>query len=106
MNAASTIGRIGSAYLCEQFNPLKVHCAVTSVSSLLCFFLWTFASNIDTALAFVVLFGATSGSVIGLPPASMAAILRTKTERLGQWTGTLDRLIISHLSMHAFTHHF
>lgn len=89
MNATSTIGRIGSAYLCEHFNPLKVHCVVTFTTSLLCFFLWTFASTLNLALAFVVLFGATSGSVIGLPPASMAAIVHKRTEKLGQWIGKL-----------------
>lgn len=87
MNATSTIGRIGSAYLCGHFNPLKVHCVVTLITSLLCFLLWSLASTLDLALVFVVLFGATSGSVIGLPPASMAAILHGSPEKLGQWTG-------------------
>lgn len=89
MNGTSTIGRLGSAFLCVKFNPLHVHCAVTLVSSLLCFFLWTFATTLPVALAFVVLFGAFSGSVIGLPPASMASILHTNGEKLGQWVGMM-----------------
>jgi len=90
MNGASTIGRLGSAYICKYANPLHVHCAVTLVASFLCFFLWTFAATLPAAVAFVVIFGAFSGSVIGLPPASMAAILHNDNARLGQWTGWLS----------------
>ncbi|KAF3226491.1 hypothetical protein TWF106_000233 [Orbilia oligospora] len=92
MNGSSTIGRLSSSYLCDHFGALNVHAGVTLVSSFLCLFLWTFASNLGSALAFVIIFGAFSGAVIGLPPASMAAILGphpTQQGKLGQWTGMM-----------------
>ncbi|EPS39645.1 hypothetical protein H072_6574 [Dactylellina haptotyla CBS 200.50] len=92
MNASSTIGRLSSSYLCDHFGALNVHAIVTLVASFLCLFLWTFAKSLPAALGFVVVFGAFSGSVIGLPPASMAAILGpdpTQQAKLGQWTGMM-----------------
>lgn len=92
MNGCSTFGRLSSAWLCDKFGALKVHMVVTTVSSMLCLFLWTFANTLAPALVFAILFGAFSGSVIGLPPASMAAILGPEPDRqarLGQWTGMM-----------------
>ncbi|TIA62776.1 MFS general substrate transporter [Aureobasidium pullulans] len=92
MNGCSTFGRLSSAWLCDRFGALHVHMTVTIVSSILCLFLWTFANTLAPALAFAILFGAFSGSVIGLPPASMAAILGADASRqakLGQWTGMM-----------------
>ncbi|KAK6530353.1 hypothetical protein TWF694_003709 [Orbilia ellipsospora] len=90
MNASSTIGRLSSSYLCDIFGALQVHFIVTLVSSFLCLFLWTFAKDLAATLAFVILFGAFSGSVIGLPPAAMAAVLGPdRQERLGHWTGMM-----------------
>lgn len=91
MNASSTIGRIGSAYLCDRFGALHVHCTVTYVASMLVLFLWQFADSLQAAIAFVVCFGAFSGAVIGLPPASCAQIcdrLDLKSQ-LGHWTGMM-----------------
>jgi MFS family permease len=54
--------------------------------------LWTVTTELGHALAFVILFGAVSGAVIGLPPASMAYILGPSSSRqakLGQWTGLM-----------------
>lgn len=92
MNASSTIGRVGSAYLCDYLGALNVHCTVTFVASLLTLILWSLASNLSSALAFVVIFGAFSGSVIGLPPASVAYTLGPDPlaqAKLGQWTGMM-----------------
>ncbi|KAF2228133.1 major facilitator superfamily domain-containing protein [Elsinoe ampelina] len=93
MNGASCIGRLSSSFLCDHFGALRVHSLVTLVAGMLCFTLWTLASTLPAAIAFVVLFGAFSGSVIGLPPASMAAILGNRDAaaqaKLGQWTGMM-----------------
>jgi MCP family monocarboxylic acid transporter-like MFS transporter 10 len=54
--------------------------------------LWTFTDQLGEALAFVILFGAVSGAVIGLPPASVADILGPNPSmqaKLGQWTGQM-----------------
>ncbi|EME77941.1 uncharacterized protein MYCFIDRAFT_145684 [Pseudocercospora fijiensis CIRAD86] len=93
MNATSTLGRIGSAYLCDHFGALNVHAVVTFVASVLILTLWTTASTLKSAIAFVILFGAFSGAVIGLPPASVADILgkfnKQNQKKLGQWTGMM-----------------
>jgi len=92
MNASSTIGRLGSAYLCDHFGALNVHAVVMAIASLLVLLLWTMASDLSSALAFVVVFGAFSGAVIGLPPASVAYILGPDPlaqAKLGQWTGMM-----------------
>ncbi|SMY29179.1 unnamed protein product [Zymoseptoria tritici ST99CH_1A5] len=92
MNATSTIGRLGSAYLCDHFGALNVHATVTAVASILVLALWSLASTLPSAIAFVVIFGAFSGAVIGLPPASVAYILGPTPEaqaKLGQWTGMM-----------------
>lgn len=54
--------------------------------------LWTLAGTAGAAIAFVVLFGAVSGAVIGLPAASVAHILgskRSERAKLGHWTGMM-----------------
>lgn len=109
MNASSTIGRLGSAWLSDRWGALNIHMASTAVGSLLVLILWTQAFTLGPALAFVIIFGAVSGAIIGLPPASIAYILhhappgtleRTTTEdtatstmlsssKLGQWTGMM-----------------
>ncbi|KAJ9666537.1 hypothetical protein H2201_003460 [Coniosporium apollinis] len=95
MNVSSTLGRVGSAYLSDHFGAVNVHAIVTTVASLLILILWTLATQLNAAIAFVVLFGIFSGSVIGLPPASVAWILGphpTQQARLGQWTGMMYTL--------------
>jgi len=92
MNGASTIGRLGSSYLCDHFGALNVHATVTLIASLLILLLWTMVETVAGAIAFVVCFGVFSGAVIGLPPASVAYILGpvpAAQAKLGQWTGML-----------------
>ena len=92
MNGASTLGRLGSSYLCDKFGALNVHATVTYVAALLVLCLWTTAKTVPAAIAFVVLFGIFSGAVIGLPPASVAFILGPDPlaqAKLGQWTGMM-----------------
>ena len=92
MNATSTVGRVSSAYLCDHFGALNVHAVVTFIGSLLVLTLWTTATTVPSAIAFVVLFGVFSGAVIGLPPASVAYILGKSPEaqsKLGQWVGMM-----------------
>lgn len=53
---------------------------------------WPFVTTLSAALGFVIVFGAVSGAVIGLPPASIANILGagpTAQSKLGQWTGMM-----------------
>jgi MFS family permease len=65
-------------------------------SSLLVYILWTLARSVSSALAFVTIFGAVSGAVIGLPPATVANIIHRSPgvdqSRLGQWTGMMYTL--------------
>lgn len=92
MNASSTIGRVLSAYLSIRHKALRVHAIVTFVSALLLLILWPLASNPASAIAFVVVFGAFSGAVIGLPAAAMAEILGEDEKaqaKLGHWVGMM-----------------
>jgi hypothetical protein len=87
MNVTSTLGRVSLAYLCEHFGALNVHAVVTFAASLLVLLLWTMAKTVPAAITFVVMFGISSGAVIGLPPASVACILGPDPiaqSRLGQ----------------------
>lgn len=92
MNGASTLGRVSSAYFCDHFGALNVHFVVTLISSLLVLILWSLTNTLEATWAFVTIFGAFSGAVIGLPPASVAYILGPDPEdqaKLGQWTGMM-----------------
>ena len=76
----------------SSFGALNVHIMVTTVASILLFIMWTFTKTVATAIGFVVIFGIVSGSVIALPPASMAWILGADPHaqaKLGQWTGMM-----------------
>ena len=57
------------------------------------FTFWPLAKLLSHAIAFVVLFGIVSGTVIGIPPACVASLLaESEQQRLGQWTGMMYSL--------------
>lgn len=87
MNGTSSVGRLSSSFLCDRFGALNVHAFVSLLSAALCLFMWVHLKTLEGGIAFVCIFGAFSGSVIGLPPASMAAILGPEQKKLGQWLG-------------------
>lgn len=99
MNGASTLGRLTMSAFGDRTGPLNMHYVATAISSLLILILWTLTKSLTSAIAFCVLFGAFSGAVIGLPPASISNILKHsyvtmdtieyKTSKLGQWTGMM-----------------
>lgn len=67
---------------------------MTFTASLLVLCFWTALTNVAGAVTFAVLFGAFSGAVIGLPPASIMFILHHDNKgadklRVGQWTGMM-----------------
>ena len=60
------------------------------------FTFWPLATLLSHAIAFVVLFGIVSGTVIGIPPACVASLLaESEQQRLGQWTGMMYSLTAS-----------
>ncbi|KAF1812724.1 MFS general substrate transporter [Eremomyces bilateralis CBS 781.70] len=92
MNGSSAVGRIGSAYLGDKIPTPLIHMTATGICSLLCLVGWIQVDSVESTIAFVVLFGVFSGSVIGLPPASMGWILGKHAEgqrRLGHWVGLM-----------------
>lgn len=93
MNASSTVGRLSSGYLSDHYGALNVHAIVMLVGSTMLYVMWTLASTVPVALAFVVLFGMVSGAIIGLPPASVANIINLSQgvdqAKLGHWTGMM-----------------
>ncbi|KAF2007980.1 MFS general substrate transporter [Amniculicola lignicola CBS 123094] len=99
MNGASTVGRLTMAAFSDKTGKLNMHIASQVMSCLFVLILWSLASSTTAAIAFCVLFGMTSGAVIGLPPASIADILactyntpenkHISHTKLGQWTGMM-----------------
>lgn len=99
MNGASTIGRLTMATFSDKTGPLNMHIGAQIITSLLTLILWTLANSTVAAIAFCVFFGISSGTVIGLPPASVANILACtytspgtkhfRHQKLGQWTGMM-----------------
>ncbi|KAF1977163.1 MFS general substrate transporter [Bimuria novae-zelandiae CBS 107.79] len=99
MNGASTVGRLAFAFVGDRLGALNMHIGSQIFCSLLVYILWTLAGSTAAAIAFCVFFGAFSGTVIGLPPASIGNILKcTYTDpsnehlahsMLGQWTGMM-----------------
>jgi MFS family permease len=83
----------------DRTGQLNMHITAQIISSLLVMILWTLAGSTSAAIAFCVLFGMASGTVIGLPPASVANILagtyntpetkHSRNAKLGQWTGMM-----------------
>ena len=77
----------------NSFGALNVHLCSTALSSIFVLTFWPLTSNLATALAFVIMFGIVSGTVIGLPPACVASLLsESEQRRLGQWTGMMYSL--------------
>merc|ERR1712000_732415 len=93
MNGSSTIGRVLSGWLSDKFGALHVHFVVMFVASILLLAMWTTVNTVAGAFAFVILFGAFSGAVIGMPPATIAHIIHhapdTDHSRMGHWTGMM-----------------
>jgi len=90
MNISSTFGRLVSSFLSDHMGALKVHAFVTFVGAALAGIFWPFVTTVNAAICFVVFFGIFSGSVIGLPPASVAYILgHEHQDKLGQWVGMM-----------------
>ena len=99
MNGASTIGRLLLAHFSDKVGALNMHSAAQITCSLLVLVLWPLAGSESAAIAFCVVFGLFSGTVIGCPPASIANILKctyTTSEtshlakkKLGHWTGMM-----------------
>ena len=90
MNGSSTLGRVGGAWLADRWGALNVHIVMTFLAGLFIMTFWVLTSNLASGVAFVVLFGAVSGAVIGLPPACVASFLsENDQDRLGQWTGMM-----------------
>ena len=99
MNGASTVGRLLLAHFSDKVGSLNMHGASQITCTLLILVLWPLASSENAAIAFCVVFGLFSGTVIGCPPASISNILNctyttpeTKhfaKKKLGHWTGMM-----------------
>lgn len=93
MNVCSSTGRIGGGYLGQRYGAVFVHSVVMGIAAILCLLMWPFISTTGGAIAFCILFGAFSGAVIGMPPASIMWILQRDPAgdegRIGQWVGMM-----------------
>ncbi|KAH8726638.1 major facilitator superfamily domain-containing protein [Phaeosphaeriaceae sp. PMI808] len=99
MNGASTFGRILLAHFSDKMGALNMHSAAQLTCSLLVLIMWPLATSQNSAIAFCVVFGLFSGTVIGCPPASISNILNCTynspatahlaKKKLGHWTGMM-----------------
>jgi MCP family monocarboxylic acid transporter-like MFS transporter 10 len=99
MNGASTVGRMLLAHFSDKMGALNMHSCAQITCSLLVLVMWPLTGSESSAIAFCVVFGLFSGTVIGCPPASIANILNcTYTteetahlakKKLGHWTGMM-----------------
>lgn len=99
MNGSSTIGRMLLAHFSDKMGALNMHSAAQLICTLLILILWPLAGSEAAAIAFCIIFGLFSGTVIGCPPASISNILNctyTTSEtahlakkKLGHWTGMM-----------------
>lgn len=99
MNGASTVGRMILAHFSDKLGALNLHTATQLICSLLTLALWSTAKSESAAIAFCVVFGLFSGTVIGCPPASISNILNCTyntpenkhfaKKKLGHWTGMM-----------------
>jgi MCP family monocarboxylic acid transporter-like MFS transporter 10 len=91
MNGASTAGRLILAHFSDKMGALNMHATAQIICSLLVLVLWPLAKDESAAIAFCVVFGLFSGTVIGCPPASIANILNCTytTKETLHWTGMM-----------------
>jgi MCP family monocarboxylic acid transporter-like MFS transporter 10 len=99
MNGASTIGRLLLAHFSDRLGALNMHGASQLTCSLLVLVMWPLVGSESGAIAFCIIFGLFSGTVIGCPPASIANILNCTYStsanaylakmKLGHWTGMM-----------------
>jgi MCP family monocarboxylic acid transporter-like MFS transporter 10 len=99
MNGASTLGRLLLAHFSDKMGALNMHATSQLTCSLLVLIMWPLVGSESSAIAFCVVFGLFSGTVIGCPPASIANILNCTystsetihlaKKKLGHWTGMM-----------------
>ncbi|KAK5113805.1 hypothetical protein LTR62_003189 [Meristemomyces frigidus] len=100
MNGSSFLGRVSSATISDMLGSkhgaLHVHAVVTGICTILVLVMWPLTKTTAVAVGFVLVFGAFSGSVIALPPASVAYIIGKHNQqgqkKLGQWVGMMYTL--------------
>ncbi|KAH7393810.1 major facilitator superfamily domain-containing protein [Phaeosphaeria sp. MPI-PUGE-AT-0046c] len=99
MNGASTIGRLLLAHFSDKMGALNMHASSQIICSILVLVMWPLSRSEGAAIAFCVVFGLFSGTVIGSPPASISNILNCTyntpetahlaKKKLGHWTGMM-----------------
>lgn len=99
MNGASTFGRMLLAHLSDKVGALNMHASAQITCSLLVLVMWPLCRSEGAGIAFCVVFGLFSGTVIGCPPASISNILNCTyidpssshlaKKKLGHWTGMM-----------------
>lgn len=99
MNGASTIGRLLLAHFSDKMGALNMHALAQIICSILVLVMWPLSGSEGAAIAFCIVFGLFSGTVIGCPPASISNILNCTyntsetahlaKKKLGHWTGMM-----------------
>ena len=91
MNGSSCLGRMAGGGIASKYcNPITTHAAFTLFGAFLAMLYWPFTPNTGAAIAFSVLYGTSSGAIIGLPAMAIAYIVPpTHSTSLGGWTGLM-----------------
>jgi MFS family permease len=90
INGSSFFGRIIGGLLADKFGRLNLLYPMTLLSGLLCLAMWLPAINVATVVAFVSLYGFSSGIFISVTPAVVAQI--SPEDRIGARIGAFFTL--------------
>ncbi|KAI1580089.1 AraJ Arabinose efflux permease [Pyrenophora tritici-repentis] len=90
INSASFFGRIVGGFLADRVGLLNLLYPMTFISGVFCLAIWLPADNVATIVAFVCLYGFSSGIFISVTPAAVAQI--SPNDRIGARIGAFFTL--------------
>lgn len=90
INGSSFFGRIIGGFLADKVGRLNLLCPMTFISGVFCLAMWLPANNLATIIAFVCLYGFSSGIFISVTPAVVAQI--SPNDRIGARIGAFFTL--------------
>lgn len=90
INGTSFFGRILGGYVADRIGRLNLLYPMTFISGVFCLTMWLLAGNLSAIIAFVCLYGFTSGIFISVTPAVVAQI--SPDDRIGARIGAFFTL--------------
>lgn len=90
INASSIFGRIFPNFLSDSIGPLNIQAPATLIAGVLVF-TWIPAHSIGSVMVVSVLYGFFSGSLVSLPPSSIASM----TPNMGELGGRIGMVFLA-----------